>query len=133
MAYSSVAYDLHSKRRVYERLGVREYVAVVIMENRIEWFVSKEGRFVDLEADEHRVYRSTVFPKLWFAADSLLKGDVAGVLEGLGRGLADAEHAVFVECATFDPSSESQKRQRFSGSPRRLSIWLPSLMGRRLE
>ncbi len=60
VAYSSVAYDLHSKRRVYERLGVREYVVVVIMENRIEWFVSKEGRFVDLEADEHRVSRIVV-------------------------------------------------------------------------
>ena len=38
-----------------------------------------------------------MFPGLWFAADALLKGDVAGVLEGLGCGLADAEHAAFVE------------------------------------
>jgi len=93
IAASSAAYDLHSKRRVYQRNGVREYVVVQMYERLVEWFVLREGVYEPLEAG---VLRSETFPGLWLDAAALLSGDLAAVLEVLHAGTASAEHAAFV-------------------------------------
>src|SRR5712692_499326 len=49
VASSSQAYDLHAKRRDYDRAGVQEYVVVLLREQRIVWFVRREGSFAELE------------------------------------------------------------------------------------
>jgi len=96
IAASSAAYDLHSKRRVYQRNGVREYVVVQMYERLVEWFVLREGVYEALEADEAGVLRSETFPGLWLDAEALLSGDLATVLEVLHAGVASEEHAAFV-------------------------------------
>jgi len=96
IAASSAAYDLHAKRRVYQRNGVQEYVAVQMYEQRVDWFVLREGVYEALEADEAGVLRSETFPGLWLDAEALLSGDLATVLEVLHAGVASEEHTTFV-------------------------------------
>ncbi len=97
VASSSVAYDLHTKYRMYERVGVREYVVVVLREKHVRWFVFDGKQFNEMPAGQDGIFRSVVFPGLWLDADALFHKDAARLLETLDRGLASPEHAAFVE------------------------------------
>ena len=44
VASSSESYDLHSKKRDYERAGVREYAVVVLRQQQVQWFVLRDGQ-----------------------------------------------------------------------------------------
>jgi len=83
IAASSASYDLHSKRRVYERNGVPEYIVWLIFEQRLVWFRLREGRYVEVRPDERGIIESAVFPGLRLAVDKLLAGDDAGVVAAL--------------------------------------------------
>jgi Uma2 family endonuclease len=91
---SSAAYDLHAKKRVYRRNGVREYLVWLVEEQRIEWWELREGKYASL-AVENSVIKSRVFPGLWLDAAALIAGNSAAVLSELQRGLASPEHASF--------------------------------------
>jgi len=97
VASSSVAYDLHTKYRMYERVGVREYVVVVLREKRVRWFVSDGKEFNELAAGQDGIFRCAVFPGLWLDAEALFRKDPRRLLETLDLGLVSPEHAVFVE------------------------------------
>ena len=97
IASSSAAYDLHAKRRVYERNGVQEYVAVQMYERRLDWFILREGVYETLTPDESGILRSQVFPGLWLQPSVFWAGDLATMLAVLQQGLASPEHAAFVE------------------------------------
>jgi Uma2 family endonuclease len=97
VASSSEAYDLHAKRLDYERNGVREYLVLLLREQRAVWYARDDvGRFAELNADPDGVFRSRAYPGLWLDAPALLTGDMPRVLEVLGLGLASPEHAAFV-------------------------------------
>jgi len=96
IAASSAAYDLHSKRRVYQRSGVQEYLVVQMYEQWVDWFVLRDGVYEPLKADEAGILRSEVFPGLWLDVEALLTGDLAAVLAVLGEGVASEEHTAFV-------------------------------------
>ena len=100
VASSSVAYDLHQKLDVYRRHGVREYVVWRTVDNAIDWFVLRDGRYDRLSSSEGELYRSETFPGLWLDAAAMLRGDLAGVLKTLGEGIASREHAEFVQRMT---------------------------------
>jgi Uma2 family endonuclease len=97
VAASSVSYDLHIKRHVYQRNGVQEYLAVQVYEQRMDWFVLREGVYESLSPDEAGVLRSEVFPGLWLQPAALWSGDLAAMLATLQQGLDSPEHAAFVE------------------------------------
>ncbi|MFP4124977.1 MAG: Uma2 family endonuclease [Coleofasciculus sp.] len=97
IAASSVAIDLHDKKRAYRRNGVQEYIVWQVFEQRLDWFYLQQGEYVSLPVDEGNVIRSRVFPGLWLAADDLLAGNMPGVLSVLQKGLASEEHEIFVE------------------------------------
>ena len=97
VAASSAAYDLHDKKRVYRRNGVREYIVWQTFENKLDWFGLSEGKYFALEPDESGVVRSVVFPGLWLAVPALLELDFAGVLAVLQEGLNSPEQAEFVK------------------------------------
>jgi Uma2 family endonuclease len=97
VASSSVSYDLHSKYRMYERMGVREYAVLIVKKGEARWFTAEGGRFVALSPDEHGVFRSRVFPGLWLDAPALWSDNGAKLMDTIQRGLASAEHAAFVE------------------------------------
>lgn len=97
IAASSAAYDMHDKRRVYARSGVQEYIVAQAYEQRVVWFVLREGVYEPLIADDAGVLRSERFPGLWLQAEALWEGDLAAMLATLQQGLASPEHAAWVE------------------------------------
>jgi Uma2 family endonuclease len=97
IAASSAAIDTGSKKQVYRRNGVLEYVIWQSYDNQLEWFWLTNGEYQLLSGDSDGIIRSRVFPGLWLAVEALLSNQMARVLEGLQQGLKSLEHTVFVE------------------------------------
>ncbi len=97
---SSQAYDLHQKKAVYRRNGVREYLVWATREERLVWWELREGEYFDLAADADGLLKSGVFPGLWLDVAAVLRGDMKSVLAALRRGLEGAEHIAFVTAVT---------------------------------
>jgi Uma2 family endonuclease len=83
VAMSSASYDLHDKLEVYRRAGVPEYIVWRILDERIDWFRLRNGRYVRAEPDGRGVIESASFPGLRLAVAKMLAGDLAGVLDEL--------------------------------------------------
>ena len=97
IANSSVSCDLDSKYRMYEKLGVREYLVAVLREREVRCFAAEKGRFAPLTAGDDGVLRSRTFPGLWLDVGALWADDAARLSNALQPGLASFEHAEFVE------------------------------------
>jgi Uma2 family endonuclease len=97
VASSSVSYDLHDKLDVYRRHGAREYLVWRVLDQAVDWFALRDGRYELLSRDEASITRSEVFPGLWLDVEDLLPGDLAAVFQVLQQGLASPEHAEFVD------------------------------------
>lgn len=98
IAYSSAAYDLHDKLKVYRRSGVREYIIWQVDDNRLDWFwLNEKGEYELLAADETGLIRSRVFPGLNLQVAALLDGKLAVALAALQEGLGQDEHQAFVK------------------------------------
>jgi hypothetical protein len=95
VAASSAAIDLNTKLRVYRRSKVREYVVWRVLDEAIDWFVLRRGRYIQRTLTSG-TYRSDVFPGLWLDPDALVGDDLPAVLQALQQGLASAEHVAFV-------------------------------------
>lgn len=93
---SSASFDLHTKKTVYRRNGVREYVVWRVLDKQIDWFVLRDGDFVLLQPDAAGILKSEVFPGLWLDPAALIAGDMQRVLAVLQEGLASPEHAAFI-------------------------------------
>lgn len=96
VATSGVSCDVHSKYRMYEKVGVREYVVAVLKERDVRWFASRKGRFVPLAVDDDGIFRSRTFPGLWLDAAALWEDDTVKLFDALNRGRASFGHAEFV-------------------------------------
>ncbi|HEY7424946.1 MAG TPA: Uma2 family endonuclease [Gemmataceae bacterium] len=96
VALSSEPVDLHAKKDDYEGAGAREYMVIALRQNRVFWFVSRNGRFEELAPGSEGIYRSEVFPGLWLDPAALLRRDAARIREVLQQGLASPEHTAFV-------------------------------------
>ncbi|MGF1992410.1 MAG: Uma2 family endonuclease [Nostoc sp. ZfuVER08] len=97
IAASSVAIDLHDKKKAYCRNGIKEYIIWQIFENQLDWFRLQQGEYVSLEADTNRIIKSQVFPGLWLSVSDLLAGNMQQVLAVLQSGLNSPEHQLFVQ------------------------------------
>jgi Uma2 family endonuclease len=97
VAASSAAIDTGSKKQVYRRNGVLEYVIWQSYENQLEWFGLTDGEYQILSPDPDGIIRSRVFPGLWLAVEALLSNRMARMLEVLQEGLRSPEHEAFVE------------------------------------
>ena len=95
VASSSASYDLNTKRHAYRRSGVQEYIVWRVLEQQLDWFVLRGGRYEPLAADDRGVMRSATFPGLWLDPAALLRGDLAATLQVLDEGLSTPEHAAF--------------------------------------
>jgi len=69
---------------------------VQMYEQRVDWFVLREGVYATLKPDAQRVLHSEVFPGLWLNPATIFSGDLAAMLAVLQQGLASPEHSVFV-------------------------------------
>lgn len=97
IAASSASYDLNDKLNAYRRNSVKEYIVWQMYENRLDWFILKEGRYIALDADKSGIIRSEAFPGLWLSVDALREGNLAEVLNVLQQGLQTQEHQQFLE------------------------------------
>jgi Uma2 family endonuclease len=77
---SSAAYDLHEKKDVYRRNGVREYIVWQLLENRFDWFRLVDGAYENAQPGPDGVIESVAFPGLRLNVPKLLEGDYAGAL-----------------------------------------------------
>lgn len=96
VAASGASYALHDKLTVYRRNGVREYIVWRVLDQAIDWFVLREGRYERLPLIANGTYRSEVFPGLWLDPAALIAGDMPTVWNVAQQGLASPEHAAFV-------------------------------------
>ncbi len=96
IAHSSYSIDRHAKFRDYERVGVREYLIVIVKAERIEWYDRDRNGFVPMVADEKGIVRSRVFPGLWLDPAGIFAKSSKRLLATLNAGLATEDHAKFV-------------------------------------
>jgi hypothetical protein len=96
VAASSANYDLHEKLNAYRRNGVREYLVWRTYDNALDYFILTDGHYERL-AQTDGMYRSRVFPGLWFDIATTLRRDGPAMVRTLQLGLASPEHQVFVE------------------------------------
>lgn len=97
VASTSAAYDLHEKRNVYRRCGVKEYAVWRTRESALDWWRLVDGVYQPLPMDESGLVLSEVFPGLCLNVAALLRGDIAAVLETQRQALLREAHARFVE------------------------------------
>jgi Uma2 family endonuclease len=96
IAVSSRDDDAHEKRRVYERVGVQEYLLWQVMDARLDWWSLRAGEYHELKPRKDGVQCSEVFPGLWLDVRALLSGNEAKVRATLQRGLNSTQHRQFV-------------------------------------
>ena len=83
IAASTVSYDLHAKKRVYERNSVKEYIVWRTLDREIDWFILENGKYVKLTPDDAGVIHSREFDGLRLNVKAILNGDMAVVLHSL--------------------------------------------------
>ena len=103
IAASSVSYDLHDKLNAYRRNGVREYVVHSVLDQKVDWFVLKEGKFEAIVPSADGLLRSSIFPGLWLDPAALIRGDLPTVLAVVQQGVSSPEHTEFV--ARLNPNA----------------------------
>lgn len=109
IAASSVSYDLHSKKRVYLRNNVREYLVWRVLDEAIDWFILQDGQYTALQADAPGLYHSQTLPGLCLDAAALIGGDLPTVMRRQQEALNDPRHPAFIaklaDFAANHPSS----------------------------
>ena len=95
IAASSASIDLHDKLSVYRRNQVQEYLVWRVYENQFDWFVLREGEYIQIEPNTEGTICSQVFSGLWLDKSALLAGNLARVLEVLQQGLSTTERDRF--------------------------------------
>jgi Uma2 family endonuclease len=96
VASSSVAIDVHRKKRVYQRHGVQEYLVWRVRDSEIDLFRLHEGVYQQATLEDG-LLKIRQLPGLWLDPAALIRGDLPKALEAIDRGVASPEHAVFVE------------------------------------
>ena len=95
VAVSSYSRDFGAKKRLYERMGVREYVIAVPRAREVTWFELMPTGYQTLEPGSDGIFRSRCFPGLWLDTAALWDLDLARANAVLQQGLATPEHAEF--------------------------------------
>src|SRR5262249_54640222 len=93
---SSTSYDLHQKLDLYEKAGVREYLAILLYEREFRWQILRDGAYEPLTPDADHVWRSPTFPGLWLDERASWSGNMIQAISTLQAGLASPEHEAFV-------------------------------------
>ena len=75
----------------------RHAIDYLTEENRVIWFVLRDGQFEELHLDPAGILRSEIFPGLWLDSGALLGGNLTQLQNVLHQGLATPEHAAFVQ------------------------------------
>ena len=95
ISHTTTLVDLHAKKQMYEKYGVREYIVVETKRRAIHWFLRRDGHFVAIKPGADGLLKSRVFPGLWLDPAALFERSPKRVLAALRSGLATPEHAKF--------------------------------------
>lgn len=95
VAVSSYSRDFGAKRRLYERMGVREYLIAVPRDRKLVTLTLTPTGYQPLEPGADGIFRSACFPGLWLDVAALWQLDLPGMNSILQQGLATPEHAEF--------------------------------------
>ena len=90
IANSSRSYDLGPKLAAYREAGVREYVAVLAEERRVEWRVLSAARYRLLQPDKDGMMRSPGLPGLWLDTTAVFPPDIKKVKAAVAQGVRPA-------------------------------------------
>ncbi len=83
IAASSASYDLHSKKDIYERNGVKNYIVWRTLDKEIDWFVLDKGVYRRLEPDTQGLICSDQFEGLFLDVNAMLQGDITQVVRSI--------------------------------------------------
>ncbi|HZZ81730.1 MAG TPA: Uma2 family endonuclease [Gemmataceae bacterium] len=97
ISVSSASIDLNQKFELYERMGVLEYVTILMYEQEIRWHRLTAKGYKQIAPATGAIWKSKVFPGLWLDGKAMLANDAAKVLATLRKGLRSPEHAAFVK------------------------------------
>ncbi len=97
ISVSSASIDMTQKFELYERMGVLEYVAILMYEKEIRWHRLSVSGYKAIAPHADMLWKSKVFPGLWLDGKAMLANDAAKVLTTLKKGLRSPEHAAFVK------------------------------------
>ncbi|MFN3927807.1 MAG: Uma2 family endonuclease [Pseudanabaenaceae cyanobacterium] len=100
IASSSASYDLHDKKEVYCRCGVKEYLVWVVGENSFYWYQLVNQTYVQQLPCEEGILRSREFAGLWLNLPALLKGVMQPVMFTLQTRLGSPEYQKFIDALT---------------------------------
>jgi Uma2 family endonuclease len=92
VAASSRNRDLGAKLKLYERIGVREYLVAVAGKEQLLWNELTESGYRSLDPGADGIIRSRCFPGLWLDPAALWRLDLPRLLAILQQGIATAEH-----------------------------------------
>ncbi len=95
VAVSSHSRDFGAKKRLYERMGVREYLIALPAERQLVWWALTPAGFQPLEPGPDGIVRSVCFPGLWLAPAAVWDLDLPRINSVVQQGLATPEHAEF--------------------------------------
>jgi Uma2 family endonuclease len=87
---STTSYDLHDKKRAYQRNDVKEYIVWRTFDRAVDWFVLEDSKYVTLAPDRAGILCSREFPGLWLDIENLLAGNMQMVLQTLNEGMKSA-------------------------------------------
>jgi Uma2 family endonuclease len=93
---SSLSRDLGVKLDLYRRVGVLEYLTVLLETRQVIWRQLSRGRYREIAPDDDGLLRSRVFPGLWLDPAALWSPK-RSIQTALKRGIRSPEHAVFVK------------------------------------
>ena len=96
VAFSSYSRDFGAKKRLYERMGVREYLIAVPREKKLVSLGLTDNGFQPIAPGADGVFRSACFPGLWLDTAALWTLDLQQMNLFVQQGLATPEHAEFV-------------------------------------
>jgi Uma2 family endonuclease len=97
VAASSVSYDAHVKKKIYQEFRVQEYVLWRVQDEAIDWFVLRDNAYVPATPDESGLVASTQFPGLVLDVPAMLRFDLATVLTRLQHAMASPTHVDFMK------------------------------------
>jgi Uma2 family endonuclease len=92
---STLSRDLGAKLELYRRVGVREYLSVLLSPQQIIWRELARGRYREIKPDEDRLMRSRIFPGLWLDPGAVWSTRKS-VRDAVQKGIVSEDHAAFV-------------------------------------
>ncbi|MBI4903167.1 MAG: Uma2 family endonuclease [Acidobacteria bacterium] len=92
---SSTSRDLGAKLLLYQSVGVREYLTILLDPRQVIWRQLVRGKYRDIKPDADGLLRSRIFPGLWLDPDAVWDPQKS-LRTALEKGLASPEHDAFI-------------------------------------